>query len=247
MGEHGPTEQQQLAKEFQEWFVPALKASGHNQTSLARALDVTPQAVSNWARGEAIPDLARIHDIAVQLECDPFVLLRKTTWARRMPPLPSAAMSPSEQRKLEEEHNIIELDKLDIVGQVPLISWVAAGAWSEAADPYAPGAAERWVSVTERVGRRAFALRVRGDSMLPEFPSGCIIVVDPDSRPAPGHFVVARNDDWDEATLKQYVVESGIPYLKPLNPAYQTVQVAPGTRIVGVVRQMLRTFGDPPY
>lgn len=35
--------------------------------------------------------------------------------------------------------------------RVPVISWVSAGNWSEAFDPYAPGNAARWEELTERV------------------------------------------------------------------------------------------------
>lgn len=38
----------------------------------------------------------------------------------------------------------------------------------------------------------AFALRVTDASMAPEFPPGCIVIVDPGLAPAPGRFVVAE-------------------------------------------------------
>lgn len=37
-----------------------------------------------------------------------------------------------------------------------------------------------------------FALRVTDDSMAPEFPRGCVVVVDPTVPPAEGRFFVAR-------------------------------------------------------
>lgn len=63
--------------------------------------------------------------------------------------------------------------------RVPVISWVSAGNWSEAFDPYAPGNAARWEELTERVNTLAFALQVRGDSMVGQpgqtsFPDGCL-------------------------------------------------------------------------
>jgi hypothetical protein len=44
-------------------------------------------------------------------------------------------------------------------------------------------------------------LRVQGDSMTPDFPHGCIIVVEPELDPLPGDYVIAKNGD-DEATFK---------------------------------------------
>jgi len=46
-----------------------------------------------------------------------------------------------------------------------------------------------------------FALQVLGDSMLPEFESGDVIVVEPDGRMGDGSYVIARVDD--EWALRQ--------------------------------------------
>lgn len=128
-----------------------------------------------------------------------------------------------------------------IRSRVPVISWVAAGRWTEAFDPYAPGAAHRWEDLTDEVPNVAFALEVRGDSMWnpgggkDSFPDGCIIVVDPTRKAKPFDFIVVRNNDWDEATFKQYIVDGGVKQLKPINPQYRATQMPPGTVLVGVV------------
>lgn len=133
-------------------------------------------------------------------------------------------------------------------GRVPIVSWVSAGAWQEAFDPFAPGTADDWADTEAPTSQSAFALRVRGDSMdnprgEPTFPDGCIIVVEPALRGQvkSGDFVVARHDDWNEATFKQFVRDAGIALLRPLNPQWQTIQMAPGTAICGkVVEKIVR-------
>lgn len=70
-------------------------------------------------------------------------------------------------------------------GRVPLISWVQAGAWSEVIDNLQPGEGER-IETTYRASANAYALRVRGDSMEPKFPSGCLLIVEPNENPEPG-------------------------------------------------------------
>ena len=108
---------------------------------------------------------------------------------------------------------------------VKLISWVQAGRGQSAGDPYKTGDGEKTIYTSKKVGPRAYALRVRGDSMenpagKPTFPEGCIIVVDPDKTPIPGSFVVVRMDNSEEATFKQLVEDAGRRYRKPLNPRY---------------------------
>lgn len=132
----------------------------------------------------------------------------------------------------------------NIYARVPLISWVQAGAWRPRICGRLPGAGDDFIPTTKRIGPRAFALRVRGDSMVnphgrPSYPEGCIIVVDPDRAAQPGARVIARLPDQDEATFKQLVSDAGRLYLKPLNPLYPLLPVDQRTQIVGVVVQTI--------
>lgn len=86
--------------------------------------------------------------------------------------------------------------------KIPLISYVQAGAWTEAVDS---GSVEEWLLTDLSMSERAFALEIRGDSMLPEFNPGDRVIIDPDIAPGPGDFVVARNGH-GEATFKKYTV-----------------------------------------
>jgi SOS-response transcriptional repressor LexA len=125
---------------------------------------------------------------------------------------------------------------------VPLISWVAAGSWREAIDPYPPGAEDKRVPATRKVSADAYALRVQGDSMEPSFPDGSTIIVDPAVEPHHGSFVVVRLDEAAQATFKQLVIDGGTHYLKPLNPRYPIMEVKQGATVCGVVRQMVMDF-----
>ena len=109
--------------------------------------------------------------------------------------------------------------------QVPRISQVQAGLWTEAMDPYWQGAGEDYVLTQTSLGPHAFALTVRGNSMEPDFKEGDTIIIDPDVKPTPGDFVVAKNSE-DEATFKKYrprgLNEQGdqVIELVPLNEDY---------------------------
>ena len=132
--------------------------------------------------------------------------------------------------------------------KLPLISFVMAGLRGEANDPYATGAAERWIDVMSEASDAAYCLRVRGDSMQRAdgtgFPDGCIIAVEPKRKPRSGDFVVVRFANSDEATFKQYFVEGPMKLLKPLNAAFPTLQVTPDAHLAGVVfeKRIVETF-----
>lgn len=125
------------------------------------------------------------------------------------------------------------------VREVPLISWVQAGAWREIQDNFHPGEAERMVLATKRVGPRSYAVRVVGDSMEPRFPQGCVLIVDPDKTPEHGSPVIVRLENTQEATFKLLQLDGPRRYLKPINSGYGSlIPITEAAVITGVVVQM---------
>lgn len=80
-----------------------------------------------------------------------------------------------------------------------------------------------------------YALRVIGDSMAPEFLDGHIIIIDPAMSPEHGAYVII--DYQGETTFRRFMVEPGRKFLKPLNDAYPTIEMAGNYRVRGVVIQ----------
>lgn len=129
-------------------------------------------------------------------------------------------------------------------GQVPLISWVQAGDWCEAHDPYPVGDAEMWLPAADNYGENAYALRVRGASMEPRFREGEIIVVNPHASPDNGKFVIARKEGSKEVTFKQLIREGDEAYLKAINPQWPEpiIRMDEAWHICGVVVCKMEIF-----
>ncbi|WP_257469448.1 LexA family protein [Pantoea allii] len=87
--------------------------------------------------------------------------------------------------------------------KVPVISYVQAGQWSPESDARNLEGNIDYVLSTGNFSSGTFALKIRGKSMEPEFVEGDLILVDPELRPQPGDYVVAKNGE-DEATFKKY-------------------------------------------
>ena len=125
--------------------------------------------------------------------------------------------------------------------RIPLVSYVQAGHMTEAVDPYALGDADEWMLTDLDLSANAFALKIKGDSMLPEFREGDTVIIDPVVPPLPGDYVVAKNGE-NEATFKKYrprgVNEQGqqVFELVPLNEDYPSMRsdITP-IRIIGTM------------
>lgn len=154
----------------------------------------------------------------------------KTTAPNRSrQPLVARVLGLTVAELMSSDSNVVQLERRYEV--VPLISWVQAGDWTEAADPLQPGDAERWLPCPVMHGKRAFALRVRGDSMTStygrSYPEGSIIFIDPDRRsPINGDRVIAKLTGTAEVTFKVFKEEDGRRWLQPLNPSHQPIREA---------------------
>lgn len=137
------------------------------------------------------------------------------------------------------------------IRRIPKISYVSAGRFTKVSDPYAAGDGESYVSIDDTdVGSRAFALEIQGDSMLPDFRPGEVIVIDPDAALKPGDYVIAKTEGTEEATFKKYrprgFDDDGreIIELMPLNDDYpsETINAARPGQVVGKMVRHIRKF-----
>jgi len=87
-------------------------------------------------------------------------------------------------------------------------------------------------------GAEPFVLMVLGDSMMPEFAEGEIIVVEPEGVAGEGSFVVAEiGGEW---TLRQLARVDAGWQLRALNQAYPAAAIADLAAVRGVVIQKSR-------
>lgn len=124
--------------------------------------------------------------------------------------------------------------------EYPVISWVAAGAWTESGEATQFGADVEKLFSNEMAGENGYWLEVMGDSMTPVqgngFTPGMRILIQPEGFDlVSGKFYIARLGDSGDTTLKQYVRDAGVEYLKPLNPDYKMIPITDDIQIIGRV------------
>ena len=94
------------------------------------------------------------------------------------------------------------------------------------------------VAATACENAEPYALMVLGNSMLPEFAEGEIVVVEPEGLARDGSYVVAQHDG--ELIFRQLQLRDGRWRLHPLNPAYTDAEIAGIEAVRGVVIQKSR-------
>lgn len=191
------------------------------QTALAKKAGVAQSTVGRILRGEVNPQSGNLERIAKAF-C-----------------MSLAMLAEMGQEGAYVEEPIDELKSAGRSARVALISWVQAGSLAAASDDYLRGEREEWMPRPKHSSGRTFALRVRGESMEPDYQHDDIIFVDPDVAPEHGKDVVVRLDDRGEVVFKRLVVEGKLEYLKPANPSWpdKIVEISayPHARIIGVV------------
>ncbi|SDR05127.1 phage repressor protein. Serine peptidase. MEROPS family S24 [Pseudomonas cannabina] len=206
-------------------------AAGKSQAALAKLCGWSSQSrVGNYESGTREPTLGDIELMAKALGVPYGVLLIGEDFE-------------ASKAQIPEPSNVAMIAQQERMYRYPVLSWVAAGDWSEAIEP---GGSEEYELTDYKAKGPAFWLAVKGDSMTaptaPSVPEGSLILVDTRADVRPGKLVIAKLAGSNEATFKKLVEDGGVRYLKPLNPAYPTVQCSDDCKIIGVVVRSLTKF-----
>lgn len=87
-------------------------------------------------------------------------------------------------------------------------------------------------------GAESYALMVLGDSMLPEFEEGEVIIIEPEGLAKDGSYVIAHHNG--EYIFRQLLIRNQRWFLQPLNDLYPTVEIPGSSAVKGVVIQKKR-------
>ena len=195
---------------------------GLNESELGRRADVPQPTINRILSGEsASPRRPTIEKIARVLRVSPnWLMFGGADESKSFDANVKMALQPSRSFSYPE------------------ISWVQAGAATEAMELSNVSACERHTSDVW-AGDKGFWLKVMGPSMTspagPSFPEGFLILIAPEFEPRSGQFVVAKLIDSNEATFKQFIRDSGAYYLKPLNPSFPIIPMDDAWVVVGTV------------
>lgn len=195
---------------------------GMASKDLARAVGVTPAMVSRWERKGVVPSSTTIQKIAATLKVDLELLLPQPDLARHT----GTGEVPASDNAEDFDRDITRGYKKHDVPVVGDAEATANGiiAWSD--EGIVRGQVDHWVSRAFSDGDpKAYALRIRGDSMVPRYYQGEIVIAQPRITPKDGDFACVQLKN-GERLVKRVFRSAGGWVLRSLNEAYPPREVS---------------------
>lgn len=180
------------------------------QSSLARALNVSPQVVKNWeSRGISKQGMM---DAEATIGCS-------WLWLK-------TGQGDMTKGVLDEGSNLEEAPELRPFSNVPVVGTVQGGDngfFTELEYPIGYGDGSITYPAKDK---NSYALRVRGDSMRPRIKNGEFIVVEPNHLPQPGDDVVVCLRDGRKMVKELLYTRDGEVTLGSINNGHGNITVA---------------------
>lgn len=199
-----------------------------SNAKLARMIGVSRPTIGNWIEGKSAPTGENLTNLANALKVDPnWLMLGKESQARF-------------------DNNVDISQRIPFEGRpVPVISWVAAGAFDPIQTVLKDAEIDEYLPPIKECGKNGYGLVVTGISMSPKFEPEDRIYVNPDFQVSDlktGDLVIVSCTGDNEATFKQLIIEGTTKYLKPLNPKWdeQIIKLTEDCRLVGKVVGLYR-------
>lgn len=207
--------------------------TGLEPSALALKINASPQNVTNWSkRGiskKGAMDVSRVFGLSLDWVLTGEGEIKKPTHSDLMQQIKDIQNGKDKDHPQPEGTTSARMPST--ISTVPILSWVAAGSWSNTEAVTMDdviGEAPR----PPNLSKFGFALRVQGQSMMPEFKPDDVIYVEPQTglyALKDSDLVVVQCNDDKDATFKQLVIGETFDdmYLKPLNPNWHEQKMMP--------------------
>src|SRR3990167_1930130 len=120
---------------------------------------------------------------------------------------------------------------------LPVIEWEKTVNWETTLQTIKPDNYFDWILADPNIEIGKFALRVKGDSMWPQFQENTILIIDTAREQKNRDFVIVYVKKNDEVLFRQLIIEGKTKYLKAINDIFPTIQFEARDKIIGTVIQ----------
>ena len=211
---------------FSEQLRKLRRSKGLTQSELGKKLNVSNGTIAMWETDKRQPDLETINKIASFFNVSVDYLMGR-------------------DQKVDNNVAGVQMERNTV--RIPVYGTIPAGVPIEMIEDSYIEDYEDISADLLRSGNKYFALRVRGDSMLPKFESGDILILKQTEDCESGAYC-AVSINHTECTFKKVIKKMNGLTLMPLNPDFEPLfftnkEVAelPVT-ILGVVKEVRRSY-----
>lgn len=175
---------------------------GLTQAELARQVGVSRTAVGMWENGAAFPQHKNVPRLSEILGLHP----------ASFDPYSGSTVTP--------------VLTSSYTNQIPVLDWTELQAWSGGEINMGATASREFLQVDSSIGKRTIALRIKDESMCPDFRINDEILIDPDLEPEEDDCVLVRITKTGQEVFRHYVPRRGGAYdLLAENPEWPTVTI----------------------
>tara|TARA_Y100000588_G_C14244626_1_gene920886 strand:- start:1964 stop:2596 length:633 start_codon:yes stop_codon:yes gene_type:complete len=88
----------------------------------------------------------------------------------------------------------------------------------------------------------SFGVELNSDSLFPVFQRNSVIILDPDSKPIEGDYVLCRLGEDKSPVFRRVLFDGNTIYFKPINPDFGDLVQPKNYEIIGVVIKSIESF-----
>lgn len=199
--------------DFPEYFTKLLKAKGMRKAELGRRIRVSQPYIYHLCTGKRNTPkptvMAKIIKAFDEITPDETQKLMNYSYRQALGEFANSALS-------KDPVEVKLTGNFSTVQAVPILSWLDAAQFPKV--NYSEK--HEGKTITDLNGRRLFGLKVKDDTMEPEFTIDDIIIVDPDAKWKSGDYIVFRLNHNVEASFTQIKIQKGKIILHPLGLSY---------------------------
>lgn len=130
-----------------------------------------------------------------------------------------------------------------IYTSIPIININETKNWVEVIRRLKPDCHFEWLMADPSIDKGKFAIRVKGESMWPQFQENTLLVIDPTKEAQNRDFVIAYLKENDEIVFRQLIIEDRYKFLKAINTIFPTTPLVATDIVIGVVIQTRKNYG----
>ena len=134
------------------------------------------------------------------------------------------------------------LTNVTTLTSIPIIEWDYLLDWENIIKTIKPKKLHDWVTIDSSIDEGKFALRVKGESMWPQFQEDTILIINTEKDYKNRDFVIAHIASQDEIVFRQLLIENKYMFLRAINSIFPAIRFQNRDKIIGSVIQVRKNY-----